>query len=220
MTQIRRVPRSCPAGFLGRYRVVAGDTMFAIASFFRRPLSELIRVNPHISNPNELFPGDVLCVPGEVPFPCGVVLTPGVQVPPTGTEGVALVHIDSQGTQAVTVAATLPPPESWGDFDLYLAEVIVSEEVGGFGNQLFPTPLEARTWAVTISLPTVVSLTPGSAVRILPSNSETGVSGQTILLGGLNACLRANNCAADIASGVKRTRARRDGWRHRSRRRR
>jgi hypothetical protein len=193
MQPAARNPLNCPAGFLGRYRVVSGDSMFTIASFFRRPLSELIRANPHIVDPTRIFPGDVLCVPGQIPYPCSVLLQPVGQVP-TGTEAVALVHISSQGTQAVTVAATLPPPGFWGNFDIYLAEVIVSQDMGGFGNQLFPTPLALPTWSVTIDLPTVVSLTPTALVRILPSNSETGISGEAILQNDLAAYLRADAC--------------------------
>jgi LysM repeat protein len=59
-----RVPASCPPGFQGRYTVVPGDTMFFIARRFGVSLNALIAANPHITNPNEIFPGDVLCVPG------------------------------------------------------------------------------------------------------------------------------------------------------------
>lgn len=218
--EIRRVPQSCPPGFLGRYRVVAGDTMFTIASFFRRPLTELIRANPQISDPNQLFPGDLLCVPGQIPFPCSAVLVAGTEVPPTGTEAVALVHIDAQGTQAVTVAATLLPPETWGQFDGYSAEVIVSQDVGAFAYLLQPTQSTPPTWAVTIHLPTVVSLTPGSLVRIMPTNSVTGASGPTILLASLDACLRSDLCAASREFGATiRRPARRRNRRGRRRRR-
>ena len=55
-----RVPKSCPAGFKGRYTVQAGDTMFLIAQKFGVSLNALIDANPHISNPNLIFPGDVL----------------------------------------------------------------------------------------------------------------------------------------------------------------
>ena len=69
-----RVPSSCPIGFQGRYTVVSGDTMFLIAKRFGISLQTLIKVNPHISNPNLIFPDDVLCVPGvkkgRVPVKC------------------------------------------------------------------------------------------------------------------------------------------------------
>lgn len=58
-----RVPTSCPPGFQGRYTVKPGDTMFTIAQKCWIPLQALINANPHITNPNEIFPCDVLCVP-------------------------------------------------------------------------------------------------------------------------------------------------------------
>ncbi len=59
-----RFPPDCPEGFLSRYFVIPGDTMAIIAARFGIVTEELIAVNPHISDPEELFPGDVLCVPG------------------------------------------------------------------------------------------------------------------------------------------------------------
>ena len=58
-----RVPKSCPQGFLGRYTVQKGDSMFSIAKRFGVSLDALIAANPHITNPSVIFPGDVLCVP-------------------------------------------------------------------------------------------------------------------------------------------------------------
>ncbi len=60
-----RVPCRCPAGFRGRYTIVSGDTMFFIAQRLGISLDALIAANPHIKNPNVIFPGDVLCVPKE-----------------------------------------------------------------------------------------------------------------------------------------------------------
>lgn len=64
-----RVPVHCPPGFTGRYTVVPGDTMFFIAQRFGVSLNALIAANPHITNPNLIFPGDVLCVPPKFPPP-------------------------------------------------------------------------------------------------------------------------------------------------------
>lgn len=59
-----RYPQDCPEGFLSRYFVISGDTMSIIAQYFGTTKEELIAVNPHITDPNVLYPGDVLCVPG------------------------------------------------------------------------------------------------------------------------------------------------------------
>jgi len=77
-----RVPVTCPPGFQGRYTVQPGDTMFFIAQRFGVSLQALISANPQISNPNLIFPGDVLCVPGVAPpVDCRVPVTcpPGFQ---------------------------------------------------------------------------------------------------------------------------------------------
>lgn len=59
-----RYPQNCPEGFLSRYFVVSGDTMSIIAQYFGTTAAELIAINPHITDPNVLYLGDVLCVPG------------------------------------------------------------------------------------------------------------------------------------------------------------
>src|SRR5699024_9672572 len=59
---------SCPTGTFS-YTVVAGDTMFSIAQKFDVPLNELIAANPHITNPNQLYPGEIVCVPRVTPPP-------------------------------------------------------------------------------------------------------------------------------------------------------
>ena len=76
-----RVPASCPVGFQGRYTVQSGDTMFFIAQRFGVSLQALIGANPHIADPNLIFPGDVLCVPGVVAPTCRIPATcpPGFQ---------------------------------------------------------------------------------------------------------------------------------------------
>lgn len=45
------------------YTVKPGDTMWSIASMFGIPLDCLIRANPHIPNPNLIYPGQQICIP-------------------------------------------------------------------------------------------------------------------------------------------------------------
>ncbi|MFZ5639512.1 MAG: LysM peptidoglycan-binding domain-containing protein [Bacillota bacterium] len=175
-----RVPSACPSGFRGRYIVRPGDTMFRIARFFRTRLEALVNANPHIINPNVIFPGDILCVPGLVPFPYCIVLRPRMPVP-VGTEATALVHTPATGGEAVTVAATLPPPATFGDFNIYLATVIIPEIDGGPGDVLFPTPEDPPTYATTIDIPTAARLTSNSRVIIEPFKEDAGISGPVIL---------------------------------------
>jgi len=58
----------CPGGRM--YRVVAGDTMYSIAQRFGVTLDALIRANPQITNPNEIFPGQEICIPGGTTIHC------------------------------------------------------------------------------------------------------------------------------------------------------
>ncbi|SET58455.1 hypothetical protein SAMN05660297_02827 [Natronincola peptidivorans] len=142
-------------------------------------LETLIASNSHILNPNIIYPGDVLCVPGLIHYPCSIVLRPVVAVP-FGTGGVAYVNFAPRGGQAVSFMATLPQPSVFGDFDIYLGEIYVLD-IGGFGTQLFPTSENPPTWSARVELPTVVSIPPNSQVVIRPSNSLTGISSGVIL---------------------------------------
>lgn len=186
MSYVYRVPVSCPVGFKGRYTVSPGDTMFMIAQMFRIPLDTLVRANPHITNPNIIYPGDVLCVPALVTIPCCVTLKKLARVP-FGSGGVAFINFGPRGGEAISVMATLPPPSYFGNFDIYIVTAFFGD-IGGFGNQLFPTPENPPTWATRIELPTVVSISPEVQVAIQPSNSITGVSGPIILLNDLISC--------------------------------
>jgi len=181
MQQNRRIPISCPPGFLGRYTVQPGDTFFNIAQMFRVRLEALAVNNPHILNPNLIFPGDILCVPGLISYPCCVVLNPVVRVP-FGTGGTAFINFAPQGGQSASITATLPQPQTFGSFDIYTVEILIPG-IGGFGNQLFPTPQEPPNWSTRIDIPTVAQITPNSIIVVRPSNSMTGASGPVILEG-------------------------------------
>ncbi|WP_242859332.1 LysM peptidoglycan-binding domain-containing protein [Caloramator mitchellensis] len=68
-----QIPERCRVGYQ-RYTVAAGDTMEKIARQFNVSVDFLIAENPHISDPDKIFPGDVLCVPvkpgpGEIRVP-------------------------------------------------------------------------------------------------------------------------------------------------------
>lgn len=56
---------AAPAYAAQSHRVVSGDTMWKIASTYQVGVSELIRANAHISNPDLIYPGQVLTIPQE-----------------------------------------------------------------------------------------------------------------------------------------------------------
>ena len=45
------------------HTVVSGDTMWKLAVRYQVGLSEIIAANPHIENPNLIYPGDILYIP-------------------------------------------------------------------------------------------------------------------------------------------------------------
>lgn len=183
-----RVPQSCPPAFQGRYTVLPGDTFFNIAQMFRVRIEALAVNNPHIPNPNIIFPGDILCVPGLIRFPCCTVLQPRGSVP-FGTGGAAYVNFGPRGGQSVSFMATLPQPAIFGNFDMYTGEILIPG-IGSFGNQLFATPEDPPTWSARIELPTAASVIPGSSVYIRPFNSLTATSGPIFLEG----MIRGGSC--------------------------
>jgi hypothetical protein len=184
--QAPRTPTSCPEGFKGRYTVSPGDTMYMLSQMFRVRLEALAANNPHIPNANLLIPGDILCVPALIPIPCCIPLNKQGRVP-FGTGGVAYANFAPRGGQSISVMATLPPPPTFGNYDMYIMTAFF-RDIGGFGNELFPTREDPPTWASRVDLPTVVSLAPDTEIVVQPSNSRTGISGPVILRGILSNC--------------------------------
>ncbi len=176
-----RVPQNCPPAFLGRYTVLPGDTFYAISQMFRVRIEALAANNPHISNPNILFPGDILCVPGLIPYPCCIRLQPQDRVP-FGTGGVAYINFAPRGGQAVSFMATLPQPTFFGNYNMYTGDIFIPG-IGGFGNQMFPSPEDPPTWSTRVELPTVASITLNSRLAISTFNSLTGATGSVIVIG-------------------------------------
>lgn len=184
-----RIPTSCPVGFQGRYTVVPGDTMWLIAKRLGVSLEDLIKANPHIVNPNLIYPGDVLCVPSQMFFPCCVILDTTQVVPPVPPDagGVAFTRSINMGkNQTLSVfAVDLPSPSDYGDFDIY--EVFVSiPDVGGFGFQLFSNPNDPSAWTGTLTIGPF--LTTATVVKVRPANLTIDITGPTILEGTLSMC--------------------------------
>jgi LysM repeat protein len=177
------MPLNCPPAFLGRYTVISGDTFYNIAQIFRVRFEALAVNNPHITDPNVIFPGDVLCVPGLIPFPCCTLLKPQSRVP-FGTGGVVYINFAPRGGQSVSFMATLPQPSYFGNFTMYTAEILIPS-TGRFGSQLYPTPEDPPTWSIRVDLPTAATVKPNSRVIIHPTSSNL------LILEGI---IRSGNC--------------------------
>ena len=54
----------CYAQSMGQHTVVRGDSMWKIAVKYEVGLSEIKSANPHITNPELIYPGQVLNIPG------------------------------------------------------------------------------------------------------------------------------------------------------------
>lgn len=116
-------PQFC-TGFY--YTVVPGDSLFTIANRFGVSLQALMAANPQITNPNLIFPGQVICIPGaQVPtVECCMLLfrTANVPIIP-GAEagGVARVFQAPNHNGSVLVATIgLPQPSALGG-NIYVA---------------------------------------------------------------------------------------------------
>lgn len=181
-----RIPSSCPAGFQGRYTVQPRDTFFFLSQMFRTTIQSLVMANPHIPNPNQLFPGDVLCVPGFIAFPCCVQLKPLTPLP-FGSGASVSINFAPRGGQSISFMATLPHPSVFGNFDAYLGEVSIPE-IGGYGNQLIPIPDDPPLWSIRIDLPTAVSLVLTSVVYIRTYNTTTTQDGPILFSASLTNC--------------------------------
>ncbi|NLM36797.1 MAG: LysM peptidoglycan-binding domain-containing protein [Firmicutes bacterium] len=64
----------CPSGL--SYMVVPGDTLFTIAERLGVTVEELLSLNPQITDPNQLQPGELLCIPEPMPQPSPPVPPP------------------------------------------------------------------------------------------------------------------------------------------------
>jgi tyrosinase len=98
--QIVTVPGSAPAAG-PRYVVHSGDSLSAIATRFGVSLGALKSANPQIANPNQIFPGQVIAIPGNLPAagPQYVVQS-GDTLTVIGTRfGVGLVPLEAANPQ-------------------------------------------------------------------------------------------------------------------------
>ncbi len=180
-----RVPASCPAGFQGRYTVQAGDTMFLIAQRFGVSLNALIAANPHITNPNLICPGDVLCVPDDPSWhsPCCVILErtdidDGKEAP----RAVALVETWSKGKSSIGILAIgLRPTSFLGGFQ----GIVTIPGVGSFYFPLHRCQCEYGLWAGVVKIQR--ELTCDTSVCVRPVSCK-GIPEPPILCATLEGC--------------------------------
>lgn len=80
------------------YTVVSGDRLFRIALRFNTTIEAIVAANPFITNPNLIYPGQVLTIPAP---------EDGPGIPPTGGTTYIVVSGDTLGSIAARFGVTL-----------------------------------------------------------------------------------------------------------------
>jgi len=191
-----RMPVSCPPGFACRYTVQPGDTMFTVAQRFGVSVNALIAANPQITNPNEIFPCDVLCVPckQDVEPPCVVLLERSGNMI-SDAAGSALIRFLNTNQRSVSVLAVgVPDPSNLGSFNSYQARfAFPPPENNTFEFILLPVSLapgDPVTWAGTLNFEPGQGWPVNTLIVVRPLNRDTGKTGAAVLTGTLENCCR------------------------------
>ncbi|GFR35454.1 LysM peptidoglycan-binding domain-containing protein [Thermobrachium celere] len=176
---VGRVPESCPIGY-EKYTIKPGDTFSMIAQNIGVPVDLLIWNNPHIPDPNIIFPGDVLCVPVPLKLPSCSILKP-INSSLQNTFGSALVQKLQNGQhQLIITGVNLPKPSSLGNYNGYDGFVGIAG-IGGYGFPLTNVSSEEGLWIGSLVIFPILSS--GNQIYIIPSNSEVSVPSKPLLEG-------------------------------------
>ncbi|MFZ5641915.1 MAG: LysM peptidoglycan-binding domain-containing protein [Bacillota bacterium] len=112
------MPVNCPGGRI--YEVKSGDTLSKIARRFNTTVQAIMAANPQIKDPNVIFAGQEICIPGmqeppPVPRPRCVVLHP-TDITPTSK---AAVFIEPDLGSIVAILTNVPQPNILPDGEVY-----------------------------------------------------------------------------------------------------
>lgn len=144
------------------------------------PVDLLIWNNPHIPDPNIIFPGDVLCVPVPLKLPSCSILKP-INSSLQNTFGSALVQKLQNGQhQLIITGVNLPKPSSLGNYNGYDGFVGIAG-IGGYGFPLTNVSSEEGLWIGSLVIFPILSS--GNQIYIIPSNSEVSVPSKPLLEG-------------------------------------
>lgn len=177
-----RVPGYCPPNFTDKYIVKRGDALYKIAQQVGISVANLITANPHITDPNILYIGDILCIPGPKP-PCAALL---LNSPRSPIKGSGSIYIQPG---ELTVVASLPPLEEQQDIIEYQAYVELQDPITGYeaiSSPLYKVNHYDNLWAarltdvnnryvsrnttITISANRIKYTTPPGDIKILQGN--------------------------------------------------
>lgn len=116
----------CQGGVL--YTVQSCDTMFEIARSYNMSLADLITANPQITNPDRIFPGQVICIPPTMPQP--VPLPMPLPGPPAGQLPITAPDGPPPPTSPTLPMPSIPPgaqpcPPAYGQMPVYTMPIYV-----------------------------------------------------------------------------------------------
>lgn len=137
------------------YRVVRGDTMFEIARRFGVSLDALIGANPQISDPNLIYPGQEICIPGlPGPVPCSNGTLYTVKSGDTMFEIARLNNISL--TALIEANPQIPDPNR-----IFPGQVIcVPAPIEEIPEPMFPLPAPGQPMPLPVPLPMPVQPMP------------------------------------------------------------
>lgn len=167
------------------YIIKPSDNLYNIASNFRVSVRQILKMNPHITDPNVIYPGQTICIPIQtIKFPCSTILHPvNTENISQQLNGYAFIQEKTKTKYAVTFTAVeLPSPQDLGNFDTYIGTIHLSDINLPFSAILTVDQYEdqPRTWTGT----RVITDNPfhiDNILSIRAINFETGISGPIVL---------------------------------------
>jgi LysM repeat protein len=184
----------CPPGST-TYEIRQGDTFWSISQRLGVPLQGIIDLNPGI-NPNNLFPGVVICIPAR-PSPSAFLCIIPLLGTTTGEPAGGSVWVRQTEFMAidytVLFAATfLPEPDTLGDFNSYIGRVSIPQQspeppmVYSVLLNRATSPDQEVTWSGARIIPDRPINSSFADVR--PFNTETDTTGTVILRNNFSSC--------------------------------
>lgn len=180
----------CPGGRI--YRIQPGDTFYRIAQRFNIPLDLLLRANPGV-DPNRLRVGQEICIPAiprpEPQLPAATALDwvhPDIE-PGLASGGfiIGTVPRDPDRNLATFVAAAMPAPSDFGDYDTYVGAITMdrrtSESPRTITIALQESPAPANQHPTWSGSRTVPALGAGDVVEIRAADRDTGQLGPAVM---------------------------------------
>lgn len=92
------------------YEVKPGDTLYLIGKKFGKCVQQMIEANPQLANPDLIYPGQMICVPGVHHHEYCLVLKPKPICDSRYSGGVAWIKMFEKQTRLIVVGCDLPDP--------------------------------------------------------------------------------------------------------------